>query len=154
MRPPPSDDLPAAVSTAAESLVAVWLRAADRASERVSPSQLRALTTISRHDGINLSGLAGELGAIPSSATRLCDRLVAAGLLLREPAPRNKREVRLHLAPEGHALLAQIAATRRAEIAAVLLRMPPAEREALCAMLEAFARAASEPDGAWAQEGC
>lgn len=154
LRPSPTDDLSAAVSAAAESLVSLWLRAADRASERVSPSQLRALIAISRHDGINLSRLASELGAIPSSATRLCDRLVAAGLMHREPSPRNKREVRLFLSPEGRGLLDQIAANRQADLAGVLSRMPPADRESLCHALESFARAAADPGVGRAHQGC
>lgn len=153
LQPHPGDELPASISAAAECLVAVWLRASERATERVSPSQLRALTVISRHDGINLSGLAAELGAIPSSATRLCDRLVAAGLLLREPAPRNKREVRLYLSGEGKALLEHIAANRRADLAAVLTGMSQADRKALLDTLESFAAAATDPGAGWACNG-
>ncbi len=76
-------ELSAAVEAAAEVLVIVWGRAQESLQQPVSASQLRALLVVDKAGEINLNGLAEELGAIPSSASRLCDRLQAAGLLTR-----------------------------------------------------------------------
>ncbi|MGD0377399.1 MAG: MarR family transcriptional regulator [Streptosporangiaceae bacterium] len=68
----------------AESGLSVLLEACERAVEEIGavvpPVQLRALLVIDRAGSLNLSGLAGLLGASPSAASRLCDRMQAAGL--------------------------------------------------------------------------
>src|SRR5437870_1969274 len=90
-------DLAAAVEAAAEALVIVWGRGTEGVYPQVSPSQLRALLVIERHQSITLGKLADELGAIPSSASRLCDRLEAAGLVVRRAGLADRREVSLEL---------------------------------------------------------
>ena len=73
------------MEAAAEALVGIWSHVADSLDVRISPTQLRALTAVGRYGELNLSQLAGALGALPSSAgARLCDRLEAAGLLTRD----------------------------------------------------------------------
>ncbi|SDX91857.1 DNA-binding transcriptional regulator, MarR family [Micromonospora pattaloongensis] len=128
----------AAVDAAAEALLAVWDAAREQATSRLSSSQLRALLVVEQCDGVNLRGLAGRLGMILSSASRLCDRLVAAGVLEREPGRADRREIALHLTPAGHALLEQLRAARRARLATVLAAMSPAGRQALLAGLQEF----------------
>src|SRR5437764_8474868 len=100
-----SADLLAAVEAAAEALVIVWGRAQEALQQPVSASQLRALLVIDMAGEINLNGLADKLGAIPSSASRLCDRLQAAGLLTRAAGRTDRREVVLSLTADGRSLL-------------------------------------------------
>ncbi|HZD65150.1 MAG TPA: hypothetical protein VE152_03535, partial [Acidimicrobiales bacterium] len=84
----------------------------------------------------------------PPAASRLCDRMVAAGLVLRELNPANRREVTLRLSPDGTALLAELSARRREQLVGILRAMPPAGREALVSGLRAFAaQGASGPPG-------
>ena len=61
----------------------------------VPPTQLRVLSLISSRPETNVNRLAELLDVVPSSASRLCDRLEATGLLRRVPDPRDRREVRL-----------------------------------------------------------
>jgi len=68
---------------------------------------------VAQYDSMNLNALADELEAIPSSASRLCDRLIAAGWLTRQPNERNRREVILGLSRAGRRLLDDLAASRR-----------------------------------------
>src|SRR4029453_18240729 len=82
----------AAGEAAASALVIALGRAEEKVLPRGSGSQLRALLIISRHAPTNLTQLAEELGAIPSSASRLCDRLVAAGLVTRRTGSADRRE--------------------------------------------------------------
>ncbi|MFF3229026.1 MarR family winged helix-turn-helix transcriptional regulator [Nocardia suismassiliense] len=134
-------DLAATVEQAAARLVVLWSQAA---GTRVSPSQLQALTIVQRHGQINLNGLAAELDAMPSSASRLCDRLQAAGLLARTASLANRREVMLALTRDGQRLLTEVSDTRRRELARVLHGMSAAGREALLAGLAEFTASAEQ----------
>ncbi|MCK2245061.1 MULTISPECIES: MarR family transcriptional regulator [unclassified Crossiella] len=131
-------ELAAAVEAAAETLVIVWGRAAESVHPKVSASQLGALVVVERHRSITLGKLAEELGAIPSSASRLCDRLQAAGLLARRSNLADRREVSLELTKDGSRLLAQLRGARQAELRRVLDGMSPAEQTALLAGLAGF----------------
>ena len=106
------------------------------------PAQLRVLTIISRAEHTNMSRLAEALDVVPSSASRLCDRLEATGLLRRVPDPRDRREVRLLLTPAAQRLLDELRERRRGALAEVLERMAPARRADLVRALEAFDQAA------------
>jgi DNA-binding MarR family transcriptional regulator len=121
----------AALDEAAAALLSVWEEARERTTNRLSTAQLRAVMVVEQHDGINLRRLATLLGTLLSSASRLCDRLVAAGMLEREPGRYDRREIALHLTPEAARLLAELRADRRARLAEVLAGMSPAGREAL-----------------------
>ena len=134
-----------AVESAVESLVSVLDAARVAQAPTVPPAQLRVLTFISDNRQTNMSRLAEALDVVPSSASRLCDRLEAAGLLRRVPDPRDRREVRLMLTPGARRLLDQIRERRRVALAEVLDRMPEPSREELLRSLTAFA-AASEPE--------
>jgi DNA-binding MarR family transcriptional regulator len=136
----------AEVEAAAEALVGIWSHVADSLDVRISPAQLRALTAVGRYGELNLSQLAEVLGALPSSASRLCDRLEAAGLLTRDTGRASRRAVSLRLTADGEALLEQARQHRQEQIAQVLDVMPPAGRTELADGLAAFQRAA-EPDG-------
>jgi DNA-binding MarR family transcriptional regulator len=140
-------DLSAAIEAAAETLVIVWGRAQEALHRPVSSSQLRALLAVERLGEINLNGLAEELGSIPSSASRLCDRLQAAGLISRNTGRTDRREVMLSLTPDGHSLLGAMRSARRADIARVLAAMPDDDQHALLVALERF-RSAATADGA------
>ena len=76
----------------AEAGLTVLLEACERAVEElgsaVPPAQMRALLIIGGSGGLNLSRLAGALGASASAASRLCDRMQAAGVLTRARALR------------------------------------------------------------------
>jgi DNA-binding MarR family transcriptional regulator len=135
-------DVAAAVESAVEPLVSVLDSARDAQTPTVPPAQLRVLSIISDNRHTNMSRLADALDVVPSSASRLCDRLEAAGLLRRVPDPRDRREVRLMLTPSARRLLDQIRERRRAALAEVLDRMSPGAREELLRSLKSFAGAA------------
>lgn len=144
-RPDPGRDVAgvaAAVEVATGALVIALGRAEEAILPRVSVSQLRALLLIGRQEPTNLNQLAEELGAIPSSASRLCDRLVAAGLVTRRTGSADRREVELRVSVEGQRLLDQFRELRRAQLATVLAAMDPDGRQALLAGLRGFQRAA------------
>jgi DNA-binding MarR family transcriptional regulator len=134
----PDPSIAAAVDSAAGALLAVWDAAREQATSHLSGSQLRALLVVEECDGINLRGLANRLGMILSSASRLCDRLVAAGVLEREPGRADRREISLHLSPAGQTLLDELRINRRSRLAAVLMAMSPSGRQTLLDGLREF----------------
>ncbi|MDQ1688254.1 MAG: hypothetical protein QOK42_1229 [Frankiaceae bacterium] len=135
-----SADLAAAIHDASARLGMLWVESYSGGGHRVSPSQLRALMAIQNHEHTNLTTLAGDLGAIMSSASRLCDRLVAAGLVERSQSSGDRREVVMTLSHQGTKLLGAIERERRAALAAVLSGMTPKEQEQLLLSLTAFTR--------------
>ncbi|MEU3459207.1 MarR family transcriptional regulator [Streptomyces sp. NPDC006733] len=143
---PPSFDAARAAhvaGTVAEWLEVLWGRGQDgTAVGSLPPSQLRALTVIEERAGANLRTLSEALGSRPPSVSRLCDRLVAGGLLERTPSTTSGREVELRLTGRGRTALHDIRALRRQEVTEVLRTMPAAQLAALAEGLEAFQDAA------------
>ncbi len=135
----------AEVDEAAQALVAAWDSVREHATSRLSWPQLSALLVVERAEGVNLRGLAGELKMLLSSASRLCDRLVAAGMVERVPGRVDRREIALYLTPSSRQLLDELRRTRRQLLAAVLQRMSAGGRAALIRGLTEFSAAANEP---------
>lgn len=141
----PEDPLSAAardVATSVARLVDLWDRAALTTSPRLSSLQLRALTVTRRSPGINLTRLAEEVGAGVPAASRLCDRLEAAGLLRRRRSSDNRREVGLVLTQHGHETVDRLYERRSQALREVLSGMPPDHRRSLREGLRAFTEAA------------
>lgn len=134
-----------AVLTASRALVAVAARSLAIVDADVTLAQFRALVVLSGRGNQHVGELAEALGIHPSTATRLCDRLVSKKLVRRAPDRENRRETSISLSPTGRALVDAVTAIRRAEIAAIVDRVPVASRQPLVDALSAFADAAGEP---------
>jgi len=134
------DEVAHLTSEAAGLLEVLWGRAS---TAPVSASQIRVLFVLEHSDGINLRMLAKALGSTPPSASRLCDRLQAAGFVVRKPSTTSRRELRLHLSRRGRSFLAGLRTRREATLQSVLEQMSVTKRTALLEGLEAFCAAAS-----------
>ncbi|UFR03647.1 MarR family transcriptional regulator [Streptomyces sp. Go40/10] len=137
----PGDDLLSVareIADAVDALANLWAVAAQGASLRLSPHQLRALRILEAEPGLNLTALAEGMEIGPPTASRLCDRLEAAGLLERLLHPHRRREVQLVLTGRGRQVLGEVAERRSQALAVVIARMGPAEREALGRGMRAF----------------
>jgi DNA-binding MarR family transcriptional regulator len=141
-------DLAAAVDQAAEGLVAVLDAAATAAAMSISPTQLRVLTILRSSPDVNVNRLAEALQVVPSSASRLCDRLEALGLLYRTADNKDRREVQLRMTSAARAKLDQLSKRRHEALTEVLARMPEARRRELLRSLTAFAAAALDQPAA------
>ncbi|MFD0262292.1 MarR family winged helix-turn-helix transcriptional regulator [Kitasatospora indigofera] len=137
----------ATASSVVELLEVLWGRGRDLATAPVSVSQLRLLYVLAENEGINLRTLTDTLASLPSSVSRLCDRLEAIGLVRRTASATSRRELQLHLTPAGRDFLAQLRSAREQALAEVLDAMPAADRRALMTGLTAFRRAASPQTG-------
>ncbi|WP_405389860.1 MarR family transcriptional regulator [Streptomyces sp. NBC_01102] len=149
--PPPgpaaTDDVDAvthAVLTASRLLVTIAVRSLAAVEDRVTLPQFRLLMVLSSHRDAKLVDLAERLGVNPSTAMRMVDRLIAAGLAERRVNPDNRRETELRVTPEGCRLVADVMADRRREIAAIVERLAPRQRAALVEALAAFTEAGGE----------
>jgi DNA-binding MarR family transcriptional regulator len=132
----------AAVDTEATAMLGVFDAVREQANAHLTASQFQALLVVERDEGLNLRTLADGLGVILSSASRLCDRLIAAGMLDRDPGPTDRREVCLTLTVAGRNLLASLRDDRRRRLDEVLSRMSPTGRKALLLGLREFGQAA------------
>lgn len=76
----------------------------------LTPAQGEALTVLAGYGPLSLTGL-GELLVCETgtSPSRIVDRLVTAGLVLRESDEADRRALRLSLTDEGRALAARVA---------------------------------------------
>jgi DNA-binding MarR family transcriptional regulator len=141
----PESTIAAEVDLAAAALLSVWDQARERVATRLSVSQLRALLAVEATPGVNLRRLAEAMNMMLSSASRLCDRLVAAGLIDREPSRSDRREIALSLTPTGERLLADLREERHRRLAEVLAGMSETSRAALLRGLRDFALIADPP---------
>ncbi|MGV9255137.1 MarR family winged helix-turn-helix transcriptional regulator [Streptomyces sp. NPDC003697] len=133
------------VVDAVEGLVALWISTAAEISPGLPARQLIALKTVRRRPDLNLTALAEHLGVGLPTASRLCDRLEAAGLLERTVQPCNRREVQLAVTAHGRRLLAEVTEGRVRRLAAVFADMTPAQCAALHQGLLAFQQARASP---------
>ncbi len=123
-------------------LLEAWQRAIEELGAMLPPAQVRALLVIGAAEDLNVTGLARVLGTSPSAASRLCDRLAAAGLLVRVPAA-SRREILLRLTGSGQRLAAWIRDQREAALVRVLEAISPDGRADLVRGLSELPR---EPD--------
>lgn len=135
-----------ALLTASRVLVGVSARSLSEVESTVTVTQFRTLVVLDGQGEINLSGLAERLGVNASTAVRMIDRLLVAGLVTRRDNPDTRREVLLGLSPEGRRVVRRVTRRRRAELARVVAAMPASRRTELLAALRAFAEAAGEPE--------
>lgn len=148
---PDDDDLIDAVMTASRALVGVAARSLASVGEDVTLPQYRALVTLGQRGPQRPLDLAGALAVNPSTATRMCDRLVAKGLIERERSADDRREVRVALGRAGKELVSEVTRRRRADLGRLLAAVPAHERGAVVAALRVFATAAAEvPEPDWA----
>lgn len=147
--PPGSEDeteaMVNALLTASRLLVAVSARSLAAVEEALTLPQFRMLVGLHTRGPLSLSLLAAELDVQPSTAMRMIDRLVAAGMVARKASPTDRRTSSISLTDQGRATVVQATERRRTEIARIVDAMSPAQRRGLIKALLAFTEAGSEP---------
>jgi DNA-binding MarR family transcriptional regulator len=147
---PPNDELTDAILTASRVLVAVAARSLSDHEAEVSLRQYRALIVLASRGAQRPIDLAEALGVDPSTATRLCDRLVGKRLISRRHQGEDRREVQLDLTAGGRRLVESVTERRREEIRQILDAVPRQERGKVAAAFRTFAHAAGEvPEDQW-----
>lgn len=141
------DALVNAFLAASRVLMAVSARSIAAVEETVTLTQFRTLIALERNGQLNLQKLADHLGVNASTAMRMVDRLIVAGLVNRAENPASRREVVLTLTDEGARIVGEVMSRRRAEIHQIVTAMTPDHRVGLVAALEALCNAAGETKG-------
>jgi DNA-binding MarR family transcriptional regulator len=140
-----TDSVVDAVVRASRALVGITLRALSSVSDEVTLPQLRTLVVVSLQGPQTVSALAERLDVHASTMTRMCNRLVARGLVVRTPSAIDRREVVIELTPPGQGLVDEVMDKRRREIDSVVRRMSAEDRERVVSALELFSLAADGP---------
>ena len=140
-----------AVLTASRTLVGVATRSMGAAAEETTISQYRRWWCWPHAGrGAVMVDLARSLEVTPSTAGRMCDRLLRKGLIRRTRARADRREVQVSLTAAGRAVVDEATARRRALLAGILSRLSAREQLAVASAFRAFASAAGEvPDSEW-----
>jgi DNA-binding MarR family transcriptional regulator len=139
-----TDPIVDAVVRASRALVGITVRALASVSDEVTLPQLRTLVVVSLQGPQTVSALADRLDVHASTMTRMCNRLVTRGLVVRTPSATDRREVVITLSTSGKQLVEDVTTRRRHEVDAIVQRMTPHDREAVVTALEQFANAAGE----------
>lgn len=133
------------VLAASRGLLGVVARSLTTALEHVTVPQFRLIVLVTTLGPTRAGDLAERLAVGPSTLTRNVDRLVAGGWVERRPGSANRREVLVAATDRGRALVDDVSARRRRELAEVLERVPEAERPTVVAAMRALRTAMDEP---------
>jgi DNA-binding MarR family transcriptional regulator len=144
-RPPNLSDAGLATSLRISvSRLARRLRAERRvpgpAGDRLSDTQLAALTALERHGPMTPGELAGHEKVQPPSMTRVIATLVEAGLVTRTPHSTDRRQVLLTVTDEGRDLVRSARRRRDVWLARRLAGLSSSERATLRAAAEILER--------------
>lgn len=144
------DSIVDAVLSASRVLVAVAARSLGDVAEEVTLTQYRTLVVLASRGPQSLAALAEAIDVTPPTATRMCDRLVRKGLVLRRHERGDRRLIRLSLAEKGQTLVDAVTERRRAEITDLLKAIPKEQQTALVDSLQRLSAAAGEvPEQDW-----
>lgn len=109
----------------------------------LSVPQFRCLNFIDRRPGCSLGEVASFLGVTMPTASAMVDRLARAGHVDTALAADDRRRAQLNISDAGKALLEQVRADARSELAATLAQRPVDDLRAISAGLAALKRAFS-----------
>lgn len=136
----------ASLMRASTVITAVVVRSLNSVTPHLTVVQLRVLVIVWGLGTANVNAVAEGLGANASNASRACDRLVRAGLLTRQQADHDRRNVVLELSPEGQQLIDSVMQHRCAELEEIASRMSERQKAELRRSLTAFVAAADAVD--------
>jgi DNA-binding MarR family transcriptional regulator len=114
-----------------------------RPDDRLTPSQIAALSTLDRNGALTLGELAAREHVQPPSMTRITGALEELGLVTRTGHPTDKRQVLFAVTPAGAKLLVEDRRRRDAWLCQRLKDFTPEEIAALreaAPLLERLAR--------------
>ena len=138
------------VLAASRALVGIAARSLAATEPEITLRQYRALVVLAARGDLNVGTLAEALEIHPSTATRLCDRLLSKHLIERKTSIESRREVTVGLSAAGRGLVRAVTARRRREIQRIVAKLEPPARRRLVEAFAEFAEAAGEvPDHAW-----
>jgi DNA-binding MarR family transcriptional regulator len=130
-----------AVLRACRVLVALSARSILAVEDVADVVQVRILVVVAAAGSASLGAVAEAAGLHVSRASRLCDRMVGAGLLHRANDPSDRRLLTLTLTQAGREVVESVMDRRREEVSRALTPMSRARRAELVSVLDQFAAA-------------
>lgn len=107
----------------------------------ISGAQLFVLRVLAEHPGLSINDLAQRTMTHQSSVSVVVSRLVARGLVVREPSPDDGRRQLVRLSARGRALYRTSPAVAQERIVEAVRQLSPARRQGLADGLRALAGA-------------
>ncbi len=135
------------LESATRGLFALNVSVLERMEKRIGLAPLRALQALDRLGPSLVTELGTDLDLLPSTASRLSDRLAEAGYITRRVSPTNRRATLLEMTDAGRAVLDEVVALRIQAFGEVVRHMSEAERSALVRGTEAFTATHRELSG-------
>jgi DNA-binding MarR family transcriptional regulator len=144
------DQLTDAIVGASRALLAIAVRSLGAAGDGLTMVQYRALVVLDYRGVQRVADLADALGVNSSTVTRLVERLIRKGLAWRLEEPVDRRTTEVEITPAGEQVVRAVMHRRRAEISAIVAKMPTRGRAAVVHALDTFTVAAGEaPEASW-----
>jgi DNA-binding MarR family transcriptional regulator len=129
---PSTEDLAASLRFSVTRLARLLRQQSDAG---LTPTQLAALATVDRCGPIPVGTLADEEQIGAPTATKIVEKLHAAGYVDRTPSPDDRRVTLVSTTPEGRSLLADIRARKTAWLTTRIADLDPHERDALAGVV-------------------
>lgn len=123
------------VLAASQMMVAVAARSLDAGAAEVTLPQFRVLVVLSVRGAQRPGDLAADLVVEPSTATRMCDRLVRKDLIARRHSTQDRRTVVVELTDSGQKLVDSVMARRRREFERLAAAVPADQHQAVITAL-------------------
>ena len=123
---------------ATRGLLALNVSVLEQMEKRIGLAPLRALQSLDRLGPSLVTELGADLELLPSTASRLSDRLADAGYITRRVSPRNRRATLLEMTDAGRAVLDELIELRIQAFGEVVRHITEADRSALVRGTEAF----------------
>jgi len=147
---PDDNEVIEAIIHASRAMVGIAIRSLIQSGEVVTLPQYRTLVVLSDGGARRLADLADALGVSPSTATRMCDRLVRKGLITRTRDELDRREVNLEVTASGRTTVMDVISHRRSEVCALLTSIPLGTRRDLVDSLRLLSEATGDaPELHW-----
>jgi DNA-binding MarR family transcriptional regulator len=131
----------AVLQAATRVLTGVALRSLEALDGAVTLPQFRLLAVLADLGQARSAQVARALGLEASTVTRLADRMVAAGHVVRGSDPRHRGVVTLELTATGRELVDRVEIWRQEELTRILRQLPAGQQEqvtsAMCLLVEA-----------------
>jgi len=146
-RPPAPEAAVETLQAATSVLAGVALRSLDVLAGAVTLPQFRVLAVLADLGSARSGQVARALGLEASTMTRLADRLVGSGYIVRGSDPGHRGVVTLTLTQAGWELVTRVRDQRHHELTRILTSLAPDDRSTAVRALRLLVEAAGEGYG-------
>jgi DNA-binding MarR family transcriptional regulator len=136
-----SEHFVAELELATRGLLELNVAVLEQMEKKIGLAPLRALQSLERLGPSLVIELGDDLDLLPSTASRLSDRLADAGWITRRVSPTNRRATLLELTDAGRAVLSELLTLRMDALNTVAQQMSNDDRAALLQGTRAFTTA-------------